>query len=276
MNALTLQLNGHRAMPAPTENRQTTRVEWTEDEVDALTTELLKQFLATPFGAMTKMIENAQRTVLPEHRQRNLSALANSPALANGFMRKWREFVDSASKDPMIIEVEKTVTPSFQDILGMTDIPTLQAAIAWKREEKERVQAERLNAIMLAVAEKLGAQAEYEQAGIAATRKSPLLIEATKRKLKVVILGPQKDQFDKIVEKATAQGLTDVFDLVWENHDNRERSVSCNFIVMTRFVRKGWYEKASKDHGSNLKFVPNGGIEAVFGKLIDLNSQLRH
>lgn len=139
-----------------------TRIYWTEEEINSVADEFILLRIADPIESATVLAERAQRKVLPGARQREIVSINNIKALVESIKVRLKAFVDKPAPIPppppapevhvQVLEVPRKLSAA--EMLKELDEPTLEALLSAKRISREN----NLQQILCAAATRLGAE----------------------------------------------------------------------------------------------------------------------
>lgn len=244
----------------------TDRVRWEAHEIETMAQAFVEERAKDPFAIMGDLLNSAQ-SLLPEHRRRNLPGLSAAPDLRHRIADLWRARMAATAPEPTIVHVETQRPPDYIDMLNQLDGPSLAAMVVAKFSKELATFKPLLTHLNGANGAPVGAPLQPPISILAAASAKP-------RKTRVLIIGPFREQFQHIEEKANEAKLP--VELQWIDKDKNSIGVpiSTDYVIVTKFTSHAHHDALKRTIPPGKFFYLEGGITAVVQKLRDIAALL--
>lgn len=232
------------------------RVEWTEEEQEALAIGLLNLRINQPRENLTDLVRAVQHTVLDRHRWRDFSTITQLGAVLSKFRRKYYDFIGRATTEP---------EPEFIEIITPPPAPNLAEII--KTIPAEMLVAETMSRMITAFGEMKHAVENMPAPTNGTTPhlhhlRKPVLPDTKKeRVVRIAIAGLLNQQAQEVERQCHHLKVKLTFRL--SENSRPEFALSAEWIIVQRHAGHHWTSAAKTQVGHKRVIFSDGGVSKI-------------
>jgi hypothetical protein len=248
---------------------------WTREERERVAEEFAVLRLVEPLAVVSELLRRAQELGLPAERRKRNIMLANEPALRKLILEKWETASSSTSSVPIVIR-EPKIGPILDIKRSLEEAPLEElCGVAMKRYIKSVTGTNTVNFSLPAPS--IGPtpfNPPVENSLSPATENSPTpKISVKKPKFKIAVLGLFRQQFEDLVKRIQYDDL-EIIHVPTDQKSPGSVPPSVDYVLCTKFVGHGGWEKAQSEMGHDRVRFVRGGLSQVQAKIVEVRSQL--